>query len=417
MLSSPLDLNRRYDTNMDLKETADYLATNQDQMLDLTIRLAEINSGSFNIAGLAQVAELMQKEISVLGCEQAVMPVAPMRMINAKGEAIEKPLGSVLRFWKRPQAPTQVLLVAHMDTVFSSEHEFQHTKKTAEDILTGPGVADMKGGLAVIVWALKAFEQLPQAENLGWELVLNSDEELGSPGSAEIIESRGKKHQVGLVFEPAMDEQGTLAGERKGSGKFTLVLHGKAAHAGRNITEGRNAICKMAEVITQINNLNGQREGVTINVGFVQGGEAVNVVPDLCICRIDVRMPNIHDADWVQKNLEKIVNDIHTDSGYKLELHGKFGRKPKVLNTEMQKLYDLVKTVGASIGQEINWRSSGGCCDGNNLAAIGLPNVDTLGVRGGNPHSPDEYMIISSLSERALLLTNLLAHLSEHGFR
>ena len=214
-----------------------------------------------------------------------------------------------------------------------------------------------------------------------------------------------------------MNEKGTLARERKGSGKFTLVMHGKSAHAGRSFAEGRNAIRKMAETITQINALNNQREGVTINVGFVQGGEAVNVVPDICICRLDVRVPNNLDADWVQNNLNEIVGVANTEEGFKLELHGKFSRKPKIITDSIEKLYNLVKTVGTSIGQEIDWQPSGGCCDGNNLAAVGLPNIDTLGVRGGNTHSPDEYLIISSLVERAQLLTNILAHLSDNGFK
>lgn len=402
---------------MDLREATDYLAKNQASMLDLTIRLANINSGSFNVAGLQQVAEILKQEFKQLNCEQISMPVAPMRMINTKGETVELPLGPVLRCWQRPEAPVQVLLVGHMDTVFAADHKFQTTQQLSADKLNGPGVADMKGGLVVMLWALKAFEQLPQASQLGWEVLLNSDEEIGSPGSAEIIESRAKKHQVGFVFEPSMDEQGTLAGERKGSGKFTLIMHGKAAHAGRSISEGRNAICKMAEIIGKINALNNQRDGVTINVGFVQGGEAVNVVPDLCMCRLDVRVPNHNDADWVQNNLTGIVQAANQDPDYKLEMHGKFGRKPKVLTLEIEKLYKLVQTIGAGLGQKISWQPSGGCCDGNNLAAVGLPNVDTLGVRGGGTHSADEYLIIASFVERTQLLLNILTHLSDNGFK
>jgi glutamate carboxypeptidase len=402
---------------MDLKGAHEFLAKNHAQILALTVRLAEVNSGSFNVSGLKRIADTMIREFKDLKCEQTLMPMAPMHMINVKGDPVELPLGPVLRFWKRPEAPMQVLLVAHMDTVFAADHKFQSIKQPSIDILNGPGVADMKGGIALMLWGLKAFEQLPQAANLGWEVILNSDEEIGSPGSAEIIESRGKKHQVGFVFEPAMDESGTLAGERKGSGKYTLVMHGKAAHAGRNFNEGRNAICKMAEIIGKINALNNQREGVTINVGFVQGGEAVNVVPDTCMCRLDVRVPNNLDADWVQNNLNIIVSEFNNQEGFKLELHGKFGRKPKIITAEMEKLYKLVQDLSAGLGKEITWKPSGGCCDGNNLASVGLPNVDTLGVRGGNTHSPAEFMVISSLVERAQLLTSILAHLSDNGFK
>lgn len=401
---------------MDLKGAMDYLAQNQAQMLDFTIRLAEINSGSYNIAGLQKVAELLKTEFSVLNCEQLMVPVAPKPVINIKGEHVELPLGPVLRCWKRPDAPFKVLLVAHMDTVFGVDHKFQKTKVLSPEILNGPGVADMKGGIAVILWALKALEQLPQAAKIGWELVLNSDEEVGSTGSAEIIEYLAPKYNVGFVFEPAMDDQGTLAGQRKGDGSFSLVMRGKAAHAGRHFDQGRNAICKLAEVITKINALNGQREGLTINVGYVQGGEAVNVVPDCCVCMLDIRLPTIQDADWVQAQLDAIVVEANKQEGYKLELHGKFGRKPKILDDKMLKIYQLVKKVGASLGQDLNWQPSGGCCDGNNMASVGLVNVDTLGVRGGKIHSVDEYLVVASLVERAQLLMNILTYLSDNGF-
>ncbi len=402
---------------MDQLETTEFLKFNQANILDFTIRLAEVNSSSYNPEGLKQVSAILQHEYAKLDCEQIIMPVKNFTAINNRGEAEEIPLGPVLRCWIRPNAPVQVLLVGHMDTVYTKEHKFQRTSQSGGDILHGPGVADMKGGLAIMLWALKAFELLPQSKNLGWEVLITSDEEIGSPGSAEIIEARGKKHNLALVFEPAMDDKGTLAGARKGSGKFTLVLRGKAAHAGRHFDEGLNAICKMAEVVTKINALNGQRAGVTINVGSIHGGEAVNIVPDLCVCHLDVRIPTNNDADWVRNNLQAISEAFNAQTGYKLTVHGAFDRKPKVLDEKMEKLYSIVKSIGHNIGQEIAWQPSGGCCDGNNLAALGVPNIDTLGARGGKIHSEQEYILIPSLVERAQLLTNILVHLSENGLR
>lgn len=152
---------------MDLAAAMEFLAANQQQMLDLTIQLADINSGTFNLAGIKKVAAIMQAEMATLGCEHVSMPVAPYRVINAHGGKEERPLGSVLRFWKRPQAAIQVLLMGHLDTVYDVGHSLQHTSKIGGDLLAGPGVTDMKGGLAVLLWALKAFEQLPQAQNIG----------------------------------------------------------------------------------------------------------------------------------------------------------------------------------------------------------------------------------------------------------
>lgn len=388
----------------------------KQEMVDLAIKLAEINSGSFNIAGVEAVASIMREEMAKLGCEHIAMPVAPFQLINAKGEVEEFALGDVHRFWKRPDAPMQVLIIGHVDTVFSQDHKFKHTAQVGGDILHGPGVADMKGGLVVLLAALKEFEKLPQAKNLGWEVLLNADEEIGSPGSAEIIAYRAKQHKVGFVFEPAMDEKGTLVGQRKGSGTFTLVVRGRAAHAGRNFNEGRNAICKMAEIISKINALNGQREGVTINIGFVHGGEAVNVVPDCCVCRLNVRVPHVADAEWTQEQLNKIVEAGLVEHDYKIELYGEFHRLPKEIDPTTEKLYKIVQAAGAQMGLDIIWQASGGCSDGNNLAAVGLPNVDTLGVRGGKIHSEQEFMLTASLVERAQLFTNVLISLSEKGF-
>lgn len=401
---------------MDLKAALGFLEQNKSAMLDLTIKLADINSGSFNIVGVQKIAEVLKQEMADLNCEHVAMPVSVHKIINEKAEIQEFSLGDVLRFWKRPEAPIQVLLVGHMDTVFSPVNKFQTTGLTGGDILNGPGVADMKGGLVILLWALKAFEQLPEAENLGWEVIFNADEEIGSPGSAEILALRAKKHNVGLIFEPSIDDAGTLAGDLKGKGNFTFIMRGKAAHAGRNFNDGLNAICKMTDIISKVNALNGQRDGVTINVGFIHGGEVVNVVPDCCVCRLDVRVPRSTDADWVQHHLNAIVQTFNIDTGYKLELHGSFGRKPKILDAQMEKLYRLVQMAGKEIGQDITWQPSGGCSDGNNLAAAGLPNVDTLGVRGGRIHSEQEYMFVPSLVERAQLVTNVLVSLSKNGF-
>lgn len=402
---------------MDLKSSMDFLVQNKQKMLDLTVKLAEINSGSYHLAGLRTMAEMFKHEMAELNCEQINMPVAPQQIVNQKGEIEEFPLGDVLRFWKRPEAPTQVLLMGHLDSVYGADHKFQHTTQLGGDILHGPGVTDMKGGLVVMLWALKAFEQLPQAKNLGWEVLINSDEELGSPGSAEIIAYRAKQHQVGFVFEPAMDEHGTLAGERKGSGNFSIIVRGRAAHAGRNFDEGRNAICKMSDVINRVNALNDQRPGVTVNVGFVHGGGAVNVVPDTCVCKLNIRVPTNEDALWAEKKLQAIIQELNQYTDYKYELIGGFHRKPKVLDQEMEKLYKIVQNVGKDLGQNITWQPSGGCSDGNNLAAVGLPNVDTLGVRGGKIHSEQEFLLIPSLVERAQLFTNILVYLSENGFK
>lgn len=398
---------------MQLNNMLKGLANQKDQMIERIIQWVNINTGSFNVPGLERMAATLTQAFSILECEGNVFSLPPIERIDSLGVSRRFDLGPALRFWKRPEAPVQVLLVGHMDTVYELEHPFQKATRVDEKILQGPGVIDMKGGLCIMLEALKFFEQTTHSKQLGWEVIINPDEEIGSLGSASLLAERAKAHQFGLLFEPGMDEQGTLAGDRKGSGKFTLVVHGRAAHAGRDFQRGRNAIIVIADLIARIDQLNNQREGVTLNVGQVQGGGAVNVVPALAICRLDIRIVHVDDEAWVRSQLEAIVALGNAREGYQVELHGSFDRKPKILSGKTRNLYDLVIDVGRELGQTIACKPSGGCSDGNNLSQVGLPNVDTLGACGGKIHSEGEYLLIDSLIDRTKLTAGVLMRLSE----
>ena len=397
----------------DLKEFIETLDVENEAIADQITQWSNINSGSYNVLGLERMAAILTQAFSDLGCEGTVMSLPPLQEIDKTGQTNTIDVGPMLRFWKRPKAPIQVLLTGHMDTVFEVEHTFQTATRLSKEILNGPGVADMKGGLCVMLHALKAFENSPGAQNLGWEVLINPDEEIGSHGSSLFFEERAKFHQVGLLFEPAMDTEGTLAGERKGSGMFTLVVRGRASHAGRAFEQGRNAITLLANIIGLLDNLNGQREGLTLNIGHIEGGGATNIVPDLAIARIDVRIKHQEDAQWLQTEMDKIVDRFQQREGFSVKLHGKFTRIPKILKGKTLALYEMVKKIGAEIGQSITWKPSGGCCDGNNLSAAGLPNIDTLGVCGGDIHSDKEFLRVDKLRDRVKLTTAILVRLSE----
>ncbi len=398
---------------MKLDEYLSRLDAETEPMVERIMQWSNINSGSFNVPGLERMAAALTQAFSVLACEGNVFSLPPVEHVDSMGVTKQIDVGPALRFWKRPNAPIQVLLVGHMDTVFELDHTFQVATRQDKHVLRGPGVADMKGGICIMLEALKLFEQSPHASQLGWEVIINPDEEIGSFSSGPLLAERAKAHHVGLLFEPAMDEQGTLAGERKGSGNFVFVVHGHAAHAGRDFDKGRNAIVVLSDIITQVNALNSQRDGVTLNVGQVQGGGAVNVVPPLAICRLDVRIKQVDDHMWVLEHLNNIVAAANLKEGFKVELKGGFNRKPKALNDKTKALYDLLAEVGKELGHTITWKPSGGCCDGNNLADAGLPNIDTLGVCGGNIHSEEEYLLVNSLVPRAKLTAALLLRLSE----
>lgn len=393
------------------------LESKQKEMLDFTIAQANINSGSFNAAGVAKVAENYNAAFSEIADSSQIHQVAPYELVNQSGKIEELPLGPLLQFKKRSDAPFKILFAGHMDTVFAPDHEFQQVTQLDNNTMNGPGMSDMKGGITVILNALTEFEKSNFKNNIGWEVLLTSDEEIGSFSSDSFLTASAKNYDVGLVYEPATNDSGALAGTRKGSGKFQVVVNGIAAHAGREFHKGKNAITKLARVITEIDNLNGKYDDVTINVGQIIGGAASNIVADSAKCELDIRLPDTESEQFVQQELDQIVAKSNQEEGYKVTLHGQFGRPAKKVAGELENLYKLVQNVGKKLGQDITWQATGGCCDGNNLYAAGLPNVDTLGVIGGKIHSKDEYMFIDSLVTRSCLSFALLCHFSEHGLK
>lgn len=397
-----------------IKSQIDWIDVQSKRMADLTETWANINSGSYNIEGLRTMRTLLADAFAQLGGTTEIVPLAPLSQINAKGEKIEIPMAEVLRITKRPNAKLQVLLVGHMDTVYGLDHPFQKTTRLSENVLNGPGVADLKGGLVVMLHALMALERSPWAENIGWQVLLNPDEEIGSISSDPLLKQAAQGKTLGLVYEPALAD-GTLAGVRKGSGNFTLVMRGRAAHAGRNPEVGRNAIAALAGLTSGIFTLNRMHEGVTLNPGKIEGGGALNVVPELAILRFNIRTRVVEDEAWVLGEIRKLIDAINAKEGFTAELHGHFTRKPKPMAPQVKAVFDLVQQCGAELGLTLGIKPSGGCCDGNNLWHHGLPNVDTLGVRGANIHSDKEVMYLDSLAERAKLSALLLMKLAKGG--
>lgn len=393
------------------QEPLDWLDSQREHMVFLTESWARINSGSYNIEGIRTFRKALADNFLWLGGEQEVVPMAPLISIDAKGQEVVIPIAEALTIRKRPEAPMQVLLVGHMDTVYGPEHPFQEPRFISDTILNGPGVADLKGGLVVMLKALEAFERSPYASQLGWQVVLNPDEEIGSISSDPLLQQAAQGKQLGLIYEPALAD-GSLAGARKGSGNFTIVVTGRSAHAGRNPEDGRNAVVAASELAVALHQLNGQREGVTLNVARIDGGSALNVVPDNAVLRFNIRTRDVADEAWVLGAVDALLEALGTRDGFSAVRHGFFTRAPKPMSPENQAIFDMVLDCGRLLGLTIGIKPSGGCCDGNNLWRHGLPNVDTLGVRGANIHSPDEICYLDSLTERAKLSALLLMRLA-----
>ncbi|HEX7008950.1 MAG TPA: hydrolase [Phycisphaeraceae bacterium] len=377
------------------------------RMVELVRAWASINTGSLNVFGLRRLSEQVLQTAQRLGGEVQQVPLPAYEVIDDAGQTQRYPLAEALVIRKRPAAPIQVLLAIHLDTVYGPEHPFQRVEQPSPDILHGPGVADAKGGLVVLLTALEALERSEDAERIGWELILNPDEELSSPGSAALLTQAAKRHHVGLVFEPALPD-GKLVSQRKGSVNYTLVVRGRAAHAGRDPEHGRNAIHAMAKLISRLDALRQQMPEVVVNVGRIAGGGPVNVVPDLAVARLNIRAQQMQQIRAIEDRLRRWMHELNQEEGFSAELREQPSVPPKLMDEPMRALLEQVRACGQELGLSIDWRPSGGICDGNRLAAAGLPTLDTLGPCGGEIHSEQEYLLLPSLTQRVKLAAMLM---------
>jgi glutamate carboxypeptidase len=372
-----------------------------EPMLDQVLAWAAINSGSRNFSGLERMADVLVDAFSALPGLLRLDQPAAVKAVDSGGRTYEIEHGRHLHLTVRPTAPVQLLFTGHMDTVYGADHAFQESRWVDESVLNGPGVADMKGGISVMLAALKAVEASEIADRIGYEVVINSDEEVGSPASAALLASAAQGKHAALTYEPAALPDGTLAGARPGSGNFDFVVHGRSAHAGRNPEDGRNALVAAAELALRLSM--SKTPGLSINPAKIDGGSPNNVVPDLAILRVNMRPRTTDDQEIAARLIAKALDETAAAHDVHIEAHGGFGRPPKPLTEEAEALFSLVKQAGADLGQSIGWQPTGGVCDGNNIAACGVPVVDTMGVRGGKIHSEEEYLIVESLAERAAL--------------
>ena len=384
-----------------------------DRMLAQVQIWAGINSGTGNLKGLNATASLLADAFGSLHGHTELVEPAPVERVLPDGGIIEVEHGRHLVATVRPDAPIQLLLTGHMDTVFAADHPFQEQQWLAEGVLNGPGVADMKGGISVMLSALIAAETSPAFQHVGYQVMINSDEETGSASSAKLIEVLAKGKLAALTYEPSALPDGTFAGARPGSGNFSIIITGKSAHAGRNPHDGRNALLAAADLALRLKALT--REGLTVNPAKIDGGSPNNVVPDNAVLRVNLRPMTPDMETYASDEIKLLIAAIESEHDVSIHLHGRFNRPPKPIDIEAEKLFGLVKQCGADLGLNIGWKSTGGVCDGNNIAACGVPVVDTMGVRGGSIHSSDEYLITESLSERAALSALTLMRIAEKG--
>lgn len=366
---------------------------------------SNINSGSYHVEGVATIAGLLEAELKKLTPDVVRFSLPDAEEIAEDGSRFPIPVGPAVRAVCRPDAPLQILLNGHLDTVFGPEHPFQQARREG-DRLIGPGVADMKGGLAILIESLRLLEAAPFRRGLGWEVILTPDEEIGSPASAPILAEAAGRHHAGLIFEPALPD-GNLVSGRLGTINFLVCVKGRSAHAGRDFTRGRSAIVALAELISSFHDLN-REEGIILNVGRVTGGGAVNIVPAFASCRLNLRVNSGEKAERAEERIRELAAEAGGREGIEVEVHRGVGRPPKPVTPGLEILLEEVRGCARELGFDLDWAPTGGGSDGNGLSAAGLPTVDSLGVRGGAIHTDREFLEAGSLTERISLCATFL---------
>ena len=389
----------------------------EDQMLAELSEHVAINTDTANRAGIDRYRKLLATELQRLGFSTREVGSAPLAVLGCSEASVEFADHLVAR--RVGTATGRILLSGHMDTVFKADDEFQRLVVGPDGSLRGPGVIDMKGGIVVMLNALRALAAQGLLSDANVTVVLNSDEEMGSLGSRALLESLATEHDLGLVFEGSIDNR--LVRSRKGLGQVRLRVTGRESHAGAAHEEGVSANLELAHKVIAIESLTDYSKKLTVNVGVMSGGEKRNTIPGCAEAYIDLRFPSAQAGKALVEKIEAIVSTpSSTYAGYpglpSTELWVSLHRPVKPVNARVDEL--LAEAIGLSqlIGEPIEGTYySGGGTDGSITQAVGLPTLDTLGLDGEGAHSSRETTSVKSLLARTKLAAVLIGRSLDKG--
>jgi glutamate carboxypeptidase len=370
-----------------------YLTQRQDQIVETIRELVEIESPSDNKEAVDRIAGFLAPKIEALGGRTQLhrsYDFGDSLQINFSSKADRKP----------------VLLLGHYDTVYPLGTLAKMPCAIENGHLRGPGVLDMKSGIALMLHAIEALQawhggQLPRPVTV----FLVSDEEVGSRSSRKITESLAKESAGVLVLEPAAGLRGAVKTARKGVGEYTLRVKGIAAHAGLDPGKGHSAILELARQIAAIAKLNNLRQGLSVNAGVIEGGTRTNVVAAEASVGIDVRIKKAKQAAGVDRKLRSLKP---FDKHCKLQINGGINRLPMERTSGVAALYKKAQEIAGQVGWELEEAAVGGGSDGNFTAGMGIPTLDGMGAVGEGAHAVHEFIVISELPRRALLLAGMI---------
>jgi glutamate carboxypeptidase len=379
---------------MDVKSLLDYCQAARRPMLECLRQAVEIESPSNSKPGIDRLARFLAGEF---------------RQCAGKVRLIKHPVaGSVVsaEFWTGKLNQKPILLLGHLDTVWEIGTLAQMPFRVRGGRAFGPGILDMKSGIVIGLWAIRALQALRISPTGPIHFFLNSDEEVSSVAFRKVILAEARDARAVLVLEPAA-AGGALKTARKGVGEFKITVHGRAAHAGVNPAGGVNAISELTRQLITVEAMARPREGLTINIGRIEGGTRSNVVPERATAWIDVRIPRPRDRAVIERQVRRL-KPCHPKA--RLEIEGGINRPP--MEREMAAaLFRKARALGRAMGMDLTEASTGGGSDGNFTAALGVPTLDGLGAVGDGAHARHEHILIPELPRRAALLAGLLATL------
>jgi len=369
-----------------------YFEERKDDIVECVRQLVEIESPSDNKQASDQLGALLAEKFETLGGKTRFHKSASF------GDHLQVDFAG-----RRGGNP--VLLLGHFDTVYALGTLANMPCRVAEGRLWGPGVLDMKSGIALMLTAIEVWRASHSDLPHPITVLLVSDEEVGSDSSRHITENLAKRSAAVLVLEPSYGLHGAVKTARKGVGEYTLKVTGKAAHSGLDFEKGASAIVELAKQITKIAQMIDMQRGLTLNVGLVQGGTLVNVIPAEATAVLDVRIAKMKDATAIDRKLRALKP---FNRKCRLEIDGGINRPPMERTAGVAALYQKASEIAKRAGWKLEEAAVGGGSDGNFTAGLGIPTLDGLGGVGEGAHATHESIVISELPRRAALLTGLI---------
>lgn len=365
------------------------------EMLAALRELVECESPSSDRQALREITRLLGNRFSRAGAEIEFVP-AP--------DGVERLLAT---FYGAYPSLQPALLIGHFDTVWPIGTLSRMPYSEDEDRAYGPGVYDMKSGIVMIEFALRAIESLATRHPRDVQVLLTPDEEIGSRNSRRLVEARARDSEYVLVIEPTLGD-GVLKTARKGGSQYVVNVTGRAAHAGVEPEKGANAVVELARQVIAIEQLADVERGTTVSPTVIEGGTVPNVIPENASVKVDVRASTLTEAERVDRAV-RALRPYNPRCG--ISISGGINRPPMERKSEGVALFERARAIGADLGLELREGSTGGGSDGNFTAAVGVPTLDGLGAIGGGAHSVDEHIVKQSLIERTALLASLLMSL------